>query len=942
MKTKILFLASILVLCVHGVSAQMPMQDLPFDPDVVKGTLPNGLTYYIQHNENPKQRAFFYIAQKVGSVQEEENQRGLAHFLEHMCFNGSEHFPGNGIVDFCQRIGVQFGNHLNAYTACDRTVYNIDNVPTTDPANIDSCLLILYDWAHALTLDPKEIDKERGVIHQEWRVRNTGTNRILERQLPNLMAGSKYAHRFPIGLMSVVDNFKPEVLRNYYDKWYRPDLQGVVVVGDIDVKQMEEKIKTVFGKLPAPKADAAKFEYYVVPDNPQPIFVFDKDKEITSPVLQLFMKYDPVPRQYRQTIAGVSNNFVNMVLTTMINYRLDDLMQDANVPVTSCRAFFGPFIMSHTKLALQMAIRPKDGKSEEAMALAMRELRRMGMFGFEEAEYKRALTDLSGMLDQMVEARKTVKSGELVNECVEHFLEKQVKTKFETEVMLYRQLGDNIPVQMINQLAKAMVGKMDTNLVVMGIYPEKEEVKVPTTEDGGRILAAVKAEDLKPYEAKAIDSQLLEKEPQAGKIQKEIPADVLGYKGLKLSNGITVKYKVTDFDEGTILMRAVSHGGQFKVNKTELENAALFNAVLANNGLGKFNGNDLEKALTGRVVSITPRLSNSIEAFNGSSSKKDLKTLFQLLYLYFTEINYDTINYNKVIKNQEVALANREANPMTAFNDSLQMNLYDYSPYVEPMTLDRLKKVNYDGILKIYKERFANPADFTYIFTGAINEDSLKLFASQYLASLPVGGTLERLEKGDMHLKKGVKTCRFSKKMETPQCYVVGIWNGKSDLTPQNQVVAEAIGQILDIHFTQTIREKYSFAYSIGAYANVSYMLGEPQFIVQVVAPVKPEKCDSTILLINEGFEDMAKNGVSKENLNKIKEQMLKEYETNQRENKYWHGAEESFVLYGINELAGIKEAVEALSSEQIKAFLNKYVIKQNNHLKVVIEPKAE
>ncbi len=937
---RLTFLTSVLVLSIQALVAQIPMQELPFDPDVIRGTLPNGLTYYIQHNENPKERAFFYIAQKVGSVQEEENQRGLAHFLEHMCFNGSEHFPGNGAISFCQKIGVQFGNHLNAYTSTDRTVYNIDNVPTTDPANLDSCLYILYDWAHALTLDPKEIDKERGVIHEEWRVRNTGINRILERQLPVLMAGSKYAERFPIGLMSVVDNFKPEVLREYYDKWYRPDLQGIIVMGDIDVKQMEEKIKTIFSKLPAPKADAAKFEYYAVPDNPKPIITFDKDKEVTSPLMEIFIKYDPVPRKYRNTIAGLSNSFVNLVLSTMINYRFDDYMQEANVPLTVCKTYTGPFIMAQTKQSLYTVVRPKEGKSNEALAMALRELRRVSMYGFNETEYKRALSDLSGMLDQMVESRKTVKTNELVNECVEHFLENQAKTKFETEIQVYRQLGQNIPISVINQLASAMIGKLDTNLVIFGAYPEKETIKVPTVADAEAVLSSIKAEQLKPYEAKVVDTNLLEKEPVAGTIKEELPLDALGYKGFILSNGITVKYKKTDFDEGKILMAAVSHGGKFRLNKNQLDNAAMFNAVMGNNGLGKFNSNDLEKALTGRMVNIAPSIGNGIEQFAGSSSKKDFRTLFQLNYLYFTDINYDTINYNKVMKNQEVALANRDANPMTAFNDSLQLNLYDYSPYVEPLTISKLKNVSYDGILAIYRERFSNPSDFTYIFTGAINEDSLKTYAKLYLASIPAKGKQEKMMKPDMHLMKGQKTCRFSKKMETPQCYVVGIWNGSCEITPQNQIVSEAFGQILDIHYTETIREKHSFAYSTGAMCSAAYRLGQPTYIVQAVAPVKPEKCDSTILLVDEGIQNIAQYGVEEDKLNKVKEQMLKEYETNQRENSYWHGAETDYLLYGHNTIAGTKEAIESLSSRQIKDFVSKYVLKQNNNLKVVIEPE--
>ena len=920
-----------------SLSAQ-DMQELPFDTAVVKGTLPNGLTYYIQHNENPKQRAFFYIAQKVGSVQEDDNQRGLAHFLEHMCFNGSEHFKGNGIVSFCQRIGVRFGAHLNAYTAADRTVYNIDNVPTTDPTNLDSCLYILYDWANGLTLDPAEIDKERGVIHEEWRMRTSGVMRVLERQLPKLMPGSKYGERLPIGLMSVVDNFKPQVLRDYYEKWYRPDLQGIIIVGDIDVKQMEQKVKQIFGKIPA-QPNAAKFEYYPVPDNDKPIIIFDKDKEITTPSVSIMIKHDPLERQYRNTVAGLANLYIKQQISLMFNYRLQDLMQQADVPFSDISASDDQFILANTKDALSLDFTPKTGKDKEAFQVALRELMRIARYGFTEPEYKRAITDYTGKLDQAVEAHKTIRSGQLVQECVSNFLNNDAKPSFATEVEIDRQLAKILPLQAINQTIQGIIGKLDTNVVVLGLYPEKEGITVPNDNEISQLLTQTKTEQVAPYVAKVVDAKLLDKEPKAGKIKKELPADALGYKTLVLSNGIQVKYKQTDFDEGNILFSASRAGGWSKLQAKDMPNVDLLNDVMADNGLGKFNSNDLTQALTGRTVSVAPALNQYSENFGGRSSKKDLRTLFQLTYLYLTDVNYDTINYRKVYKEQEQQLANRNAEPLSAFQDSITTWLYDHSPYRQPMTSERLKQVSYDGILKIYRERFANPADFTFIFTGAFDEDSLRTFASQYLGALPAKAKGEKVTDTGVHFIKGMKQCDITKKMETPKCYILQVWNGTCPFTVKNQVLADALGDVLDMKYTETVREKYSFAYSTSSSAQ-SFRSYKDLFILQTIAPVKPEKCDSALLIIDQGLNEIATQGVNAEHMAKIKEQMLKTYETNQRENRYWNALERTLVVDKVNNHEGEREAIEALSSDQIKDFVNKIVLKQQNRLNVIILPE--
>ena len=937
MKRLILSVIALLSLGLTAVQAQ-GIQQLPFDTAVTKGVLPNGLTYYVQHNANPKDRAFFYIAQKVGSVQENDSQRGLAHFLEHMCFNGSEHFPGNGIISFCQRIGVRFGAHLNAYTSTDRTVYNIDNVPTADSKNLDSCLYILYDWANALTLDPKEIDKERGVIHEEWRLQSSGMMRILERQLPTLFPGSKYGNRLSIGLMSVVDNFKPQVLRDYYETWYRPDLQGIIVVGDIDTKQMEQKIKDVFGKIPA-QPNAAKFEYFPIPDNDKPIVVFDKDKEITSPYVDIMFKYDPVDRSMSNSIVGLAQSYIESQISRMLNYRLQDLMQNADVPFASVEAGTGPCLITNEKKVFDIEYQPKSSKDKEAFESAIKEFMKVAKYGFTEPEYKRAVTDYESGLDQLVESHKTVKSGSLVQECVRNFLDNEAKPSFDSEIQMDRQFSKMIPLAAINQTVQSIIGNIDTNFVAVGLYPEKENVTVPTNEEMTDVLNKTKQQEVKPYEAKVVDTKLLDKEPKAGTIKKELPADALGYKTIILSNGINVKYKYTDFDKANISFSAVSLGGWAKQKLQDMDQVSIFDHVMAKNGLGHFNGNDLEKALTGRVVTILPTLGEHMEALNGSSSKKDFRTLFQLTHLYFTNINYDTVNFRNVYKEQEEALINRSANPINALQDSLTVYVRNNSPFVQPASLARLKNAKYDEVLRIYHERFANPADFTFVYTGIFDEDSLKAYAAQYLGSLKTTKQFEQVTQSPAVVWTGKKECRFGRKMETPQAYIVQLFNGKCELDPKTRVVVNALGDVLDMKYTETVREKYSFAYSVSSDGVCQKSGNKKQFILQIVAPIKPEKCDSALLIIDQGLQEIAEKGVNPDHLKKIKEQMLKTYEVNQRENRYWHGAERNLLIQGYNQKEGTKDAINALDSKQIQDFVNKVVFAQGNKLNIILEP---
>ena len=546
----------LIALPVLAVQAQM-MPPLPQDEAVRIGKLDNGLTYYIRHNELPKDRANFYIAQRVGSVQEEESQRGLAHFLEHMCFNGTTHFPGNSLIEYLQGIGIQFGGELNAYTSTDETVYNIDNVPVT-PGHIDSCLLILHDWSNSLLLEADEIDKERGVIHEEWRLRSSAIMRIFERNLETIFPGSRYGRRFPIGLMSVVDGFAYDTLRAYYHKWYRPDLQGIVVVGDIDVDQVEQKIKTIFSTLKNPENEAPYVDY-PVPSTPQPIYIIDKDKEQAQIIYQILYKHEPMPREVRNTAATLAMDYMNSVIQTALNARLNELSQKPDCPFGGAFVFDGNMLgLTKTMDAFTLYLLPKPGQDAAAMQCAMQEMERVHRFGLTNTEVIRAREEFLSAREAQYNNRNKQQNSYYVNRYVRAFLDGTPTSSIETDYNNYQMLAPNIPAEVINEVVKQYVASTDSNFVVLGCYPDKEDIVVPTVDEIKAAVAAAKAAQLEAYVDNVKNEPLIAPDamPKKGKIKKETENKVLGYKELELSNGARVILKKTDFKDDEIVRMA--------------------------------------------------------------------------------------------------------------------------------------------------------------------------------------------------------------------------------------------------------------------------------------------------------------------------------------------------------------------------------------------------
>jgi zinc protease len=509
---------------------QMQVPSIPVDTAVRIGKLPNGLTYYIRHNNYPEHRANFYIAQRVGSIQENDDQRGLAHFLEHMAFNGSEHFKGNALIEYTRSLGLSFGGDLNAETSVDRTVYNVCSVPTTRRSALDSCLLILKDWSNGLSLETSEIVKERGVIHEEWRLDSSPMQRMLERNIEAIYPGSKYGKRMPIGKMEIIDNFAPKVLRDYYHKWYRPDNQGIIIVGDIDVNYFEAQVKKLFGGIQVP-ANAAKVVDEPVPDNNEPIIIVDKDKEQSVNLVEVNFKHDVIPDSVKTSQIYLVEQFAKNMVTTMLNKRFDEQSQDPNCPYINAQCDDGQFIFAKTKDAFSVYVVPKDGKMDDAVKSAVSEALRAAKFGFTETEYARAKAEYLSQLEQRYTNRSTISSTDYCNQYVSNFLGKEPIPSITDEYQIMNQYVPAIPVAVVNQMASQFISKSDTNLVVLNFNIEKAGATYPTAQQLKADIDAAQTMELTPYVDNVKNEPLIKTLPAKGSIKRRDRACPTGVQG---------------------------------------------------------------------------------------------------------------------------------------------------------------------------------------------------------------------------------------------------------------------------------------------------------------------------------------------------------------------------------------------------------------------------
>ena len=941
MKLRMIFSAAALafatLLCAQGM--EQMMQPLPLEPNTRYGKLPNGLTYYIRHNEYPKGQANFYIAQNVGSVQEEDDQRGLAHFLEHMCFNGTENFPENGVIRYLETLGVKFGAQLNAYTSIEETVYNINNVPTQREATIDSVLLILHDWSHNLTLDPKEIDKERGVIHEEWRMRTSAMQRILTRQLPKLMSNSRPGNRMPIGLMEIVDNFKPEVLRAYYEKWYRPDLQAIIVVGDLDVDRTEQVIKDMFSPIPMPENPATR-EFYTVPQNDEAIVVCDHDKEQTLPIVLISSKHDElIPRAYRNTMPYMMTCYVRNMGITMLNNRLEEKALDPDCPFVQANVDDGDFLLAKSP-AFQTTIIPKEGRLTEAVKTVMAEVYRAAEHGFTASEYGRVRSDFLSQVEALYNNREKTETGNYIHECVRHFLDNEPMPGIEFEYMLYNQTTPQVPVDMSNQLFKGLVSLSDTNLVVLSVNPEKEGYEQPTEEQLLSAIHEAQQMQLEAYVDNVKNEPLISQLPKPGKIKKEEDGK-FGTRILTLSNGATVILKQTDFKDNEVVMQAYSEGGTGRYGAEDKYTLNLAGALISASGLGNFTDTELQKALAGIQANVSTTLAGRSEYLNGSCVPKDLRTLFELTYLHFQPLYRDDKAAASTLNQMKEMLRNQAANPMRAFSDSLRTTCYGAeNPRLVLMKEENIDKVSYDRVLEIYKDRFQGANDFTFVFVGNFDNDSIRPYICQYIASLPAVKRNDKAVDNQFNIRDGEYTNRFLRKMQEPQTAMLQHLQAPIENTLKNQITSSVLGQVLSMRLLEIVREDMGAAYSVQASCEVEKISdGSCRVSLEIYAPVKPELCDSALQVIDQELQSVAATGVDDKYTSKVKEYMLKTYTENVRKNPFWVDYIKDYYRDNLDTYTDYQQTVQNLTSDDLAA-LAKRILDSKNHITVIMLPE--
>lgn len=907
------------------------------DNTIRKGILPNGMTYYIRHNAQTKGVADFYIAQKVGSILEEKRQRGLAHFLEHMAFNGTKHFPGNtlqpGIVAWCESVGIKFGANLNAYTSVDQTVYNISAAPVTREGVIDSCLLILNDWSHELLLTDKEIDKERGVIEEEWRTRRSGMaiQRLSEQAMPIIYAGTKYSDCMPIGNIDIVRTFPYNDLRDYYSKWYRPDLQAIIVVGDINEDKIEEKIKKLFAKIPLPQNPAHRI-YYPIGNNEKMILYTATDKEQPTVNFTLYMKRDVTPKQERNTIQNYADDYKTNILRMAINDRLEELSRTKNAPFISASVRSGNFFLASTKDAFELSGVLKEGKAIEAIQLLVGEVERARANGITIDELKRGKAEMLSYAENDYNDRSNRRNGEFVEQCVQNFLEETPIIEPEKELEMVRKLDKTVTIDDVNALAKTII--TNQNQVVTMFGPDKNTFKMPTNSSIENAILKAQKQHYTPYKTQnTLTERLITKLPKPGSIISERTYKY-GYTEFTLSNGLKVYVRPTNFEPDEVNLKLFSLGGKNIYPDSEMPNLTYLMAGATIGGVAQYNDLTLEKMLAGKTATVTPFIDNDTRGMAGTSNVKDTKTLLELVYLYFTQPRKDPQAFKNLMEQQQEFLTNAHVNPMLAYNDTLHKVAYATNRMAS-MDKEQLKRVNYNRIMHIYKELFANAANFKLILTGNININKLKPLLCQYIATLPSNNAKETIGTYEPKLVDGKKTYIFHKKQTTPTAITTIVIKGKMEYNNRNELLMDAIGQLLRIVYTEKVREDKGGTYSVQASGDLQHHPND-EALLRIAFQTDPQKYNDLIPIVYKELEKMATEGPSQQDLDKVKAYELKVYNQVLRMNNYWE-----YVLYtdlynGIDVDTDFRYIVENMTCDDIRTTLRN-LLNQNNCIEVTM-----
>ena len=905
---------------------------IPVDDKVAIGKLDNGLTYYIRENNKPENRLELRLVVNAGSILENENQLGLAHFTEHMAFNGTKNFEKNEIVSYLQSIGVKFGADLNAYTSFDETVYMLP-IPTDDPKIIEQGFQILEDWAHNLSFDPDEIDKERGVVIEEWRLGQGADRRLLDKFLPVLLKDSRYAERLPIGTLENLQNFEHEHLINFYKDWYRPELMAVVAVGDMPKDEIEARIKKYFGNI-QPNPAAPERKSYGVPDHDETLISVEQDKEASFTLTRLYIKADPTPDQslndYRRWLMGV-------LYTGMLNERLGELTQQSTPPFLFASVSTGSFF-ARSKTAFQaFAATQEDGVKTGLKAL-MTELERVRRHGFTATELERYKSEIMQSYEVAYKERDKTKSENYVSEYVGNFLEEEPIPGIEFEYNFVNKYLGDISLDEINALTDRFLKEENRVLVVTG--PEKEGLTYPTKDELQQVLQGATQQDIDPYDDGVVGEALMTELPEPGAITAELYHEKTDITELDLDNGVKVFLKPTEFKNDQIVMTSYSPGGHSLASDESFHSASNAASIIGLSGLGDYSNIELQKMMAGKSVSVNPFIRELSEGLQGSSTPEDMETMFQMAHMYFVAPRLDMEAFQSFIARNKGFLKNIRSNPQFYFSDQVQKILSQNHPRGGGFpTEEELDNIDAEEAYRFYQERFADASDFTFWFVGNFDVEGIKPYLTQYLGSLPNLDRNENWKDVGVRPPSGmVKETVY--KGTDPKSTVIMSFSDTLDRDFENNFHFDALAELLNIRLIENLREEQSGVYGVGANANTTSMPYE-HFSLQIQFPCSPDNVETLSQEALSIVQEVQTEGLSEENLLKIKEQQRRAFEVNREENNYWASQLRSYFINGwdFNKIPDTPERIANLKAEDIQHIAKTY-LDTNNYIQIVLKPE--
>lgn len=907
---------------------------LPEDPKVSKGVLKNGMTWYVRSNSTPKNRADLYLVVRAGSIDEDNDQLGLAHFCEHMSFNGTKNFPKNKLISYLESIGMEFGPEVNAYTSFDETVYMI-KVPLDQEEYVNQGLQVMYDWACQVTDSAEEIEKERGVIYEEWRGGRDADERMMQKWLPVFLKDSRYAERLPIGKMDIIKNATPETLQRYRNDWYRPDMQAIIVVGDFDQEDMVKRIQEKFSQIPMPEKKREK-KYFDIPEHKETLVSIVTDKETQYPIAQIFYKH---PLKINKTLEDYREGIKHRLFNGMINIRLQELTQSENPPFiygsSAYEELFGP-----ASVYFSMAV-CKNGQINQGIQAVLEENERVKRHGFTMTELERMKKSMLSSIEKAFNEREKQESNAYAEEYKRNFLMSQEPFPgIENEFTYYKTFIPDITLEEVNALAAEWI--IPDNRVIVITAPEMEGMNIPSQAEVLSILDQVEKSTIEAYDDVVIDKPLIEGEIPAGKVVREKQLEEVGAVEWTLSNGAVVVVKTTDFKDDEILFNAYSPGGNSLYGQTQDISADMASTIVSKSGIGDFDQITLEKLLSDKVFSISPFIGDLTEGFKGSSSVKDVESMMQMLYLYFTDLRVDEKAFSSYMQRMAGILENKKASPEAAFRDTLQVVSVNYNPRKRPMTAEILAEANLTDIGRIARERFSNAADFKFFFVGNINPETFKPMVERYIGGIPSSNKSEMWKDLNIESPDGVIEKTVFRGQE-PKSINYTVFHGEFNYNPENLITINALGKILTTRLLEVIREDKSSVYYIGADPSVE-KLPEPEYRITIYYGSAPEKVEELKQAVFEEIREIANTGPTDEDLQTAKEKLHRERENNLRENAFWRGALSNGYLYkngDFSNFGNYDDLVDLLSKDKIKEAAKTYFT-FDNYYSVTLKPENQ